>query len=113
MDMVGRSSTFGRSAAGASGEWCPAWVFANEVGNRDTHILDTLKKICRRAGIAPKTVHALHHSFGARFEWPAYHSLISPIDLVTKIWPQLIAAPHDRDTFGIRRNDSDRKLLPN
>jgi hypothetical protein len=41
------------------------FVFPNESGNRDTHILDRLKKICVRAGIRPHTVHALRHSFGA------------------------------------------------
>lgn len=41
------------------------WVFANASGNRDTHILEKLKKICRKAGIRPTTVHALRHSFGA------------------------------------------------
>jgi integrase len=40
-------------------------VFANSEGNRDTYILDRLKKICRRAGIRSSTVHALRHSFGA------------------------------------------------
>jgi len=42
-----------------------AWVFANRAGNRDGHMLDKLKTICRRAGIRPATVHALRHSFGA------------------------------------------------
>lgn len=41
------------------------WVFATETGTRETHTLDKLKAICKRAGIAPKTVHALRHSFGA------------------------------------------------
>lgn len=41
------------------------WVFANRDGNRDTHILEKLKKICRRARIRSATVHALRHSFGA------------------------------------------------
>lgn len=40
-------------------------VFPNKDGNRDTHMLAKLKKICRRAGITPTTVHALRHSFGA------------------------------------------------
>lgn len=40
-------------------------VFANEQGNRDTHILERLKKICRKAGIKQPTVHALRHPFGA------------------------------------------------
>lgn len=41
------------------------WVFANREGNRDTHILEKLKKICRGANIKATTVHALRHSFGA------------------------------------------------
>ena len=41
------------------------WVFGNKAGNRDTHILEKLKNICRKAGIRPTTVHALRHSFGA------------------------------------------------
>jgi integrase len=40
-------------------------VFANQAGNRDTHILERLKSICRRANIKSSTVHALRHSFGA------------------------------------------------
>ncbi len=40
-------------------------VFANKAGNRDTHILERLKTLCRRAGIRSSTVHALRHSFGA------------------------------------------------
>lgn len=40
-------------------------VFANQEGNRDTHILERLKKLCRKANIKPSTVHALRHSFGA------------------------------------------------
>lgn len=40
-------------------------VFANTTGNRDTYILERLKKLCRRAGIRSSTVHALRHSFGA------------------------------------------------
>jgi integrase len=40
-------------------------VFANKAGNRDTHILERLKKLCRLAGIRSSTVHALRHSFGA------------------------------------------------
>lgn len=41
------------------------WVFANEAGNRDGHMLEKLKAVCRRAGIKAATVHALRHSFGA------------------------------------------------
>ncbi|MGB6993827.1 MAG: tyrosine-type recombinase/integrase [Thermoanaerobaculia bacterium] len=41
------------------------WVFANRNGNRETHLLEKVKKICRKAGIRPATVHALRHSFGA------------------------------------------------
>jgi len=41
------------------------WVFGNEAGNIDTHMLERLKKTCRRAGIKEATVHALRHSFGA------------------------------------------------
>ena len=41
------------------------WVFPNRDGNRDTHLLDKLKKVCRRAGIRQTTLHALRHSFGA------------------------------------------------
>lgn len=41
------------------------FVFANRSGNRDTHILERLKNICRKAGVRLSTVHALRHSFGA------------------------------------------------
>ena len=41
------------------------FVFPNKTGNRDTHILDKMRKVCRRAGIKIATVHALRHSFGA------------------------------------------------
>lgn len=39
-------------------------VFPNKEGERDTHILEKLKKIGRRAGVAAN-VHSLRHSFGA------------------------------------------------
>lgn len=43
------------------------WVIANREGGRETHLLEKVKKICRRAKITPQaaTVHALRHSFGA------------------------------------------------
>ena len=41
------------------------FVFPNKAGNRDTHVLDKVRKVCRRAGIKIATVHALRHSFGA------------------------------------------------
>ena len=41
------------------------WVFPNREGDLDTHILQKLQKICRKAGIRRSTVHALRHSFGA------------------------------------------------
>lgn len=41
------------------------FVFANPQGNRDTHILERLKRNCQKAGIRQSTVHALRHSFGA------------------------------------------------
>ena len=41
------------------------WVFANRGGQRDGHILEKLKNVCRRAHIKAATVHALRHSFGA------------------------------------------------
>ena len=43
----------------------PRWVFANQKGQPDIHILEKLKKVCRRAGIRAATVHGLRHSFGA------------------------------------------------
>ena len=41
------------------------WVFGNRAGQRDGHLLEKIKNVCRRAGIKPATVHALRHSFGA------------------------------------------------
>jgi hypothetical protein len=41
------------------------WAFATETGKSETQTLDTLKGICKRAGLAPKSVHALRHSCGA------------------------------------------------
>lgn len=43
----------------------PPWVFPNREGSRDTHMLEKLQRICRRAGIRQTTVHALRHSCGA------------------------------------------------
>jgi integrase len=40
-------------------------AFATPSGNRDTHILERLKRICARAKLRPSTVHGLRHSFGA------------------------------------------------
>jgi integrase/recombinase XerD len=43
------------------------WVIATRSGGRETHLLEKVKSICRKAGITPRaaTVHALRHSFGA------------------------------------------------
>jgi len=43
------------------------WVVANRNGNPETHLLEKLKKVCRRARVTPAatTLHALRHSFGA------------------------------------------------
>jgi len=41
------------------------FVFPNKEGGIDTHILEKLRNLCRRAGIKTATVHALRHSFGA------------------------------------------------
>src|SRR5260221_445862 len=41
------------------------FVFPNKEGHRDTHILEKLGRVCRKAGIKTATVHALRHSFGA------------------------------------------------
>src|SRR5262249_54393273 len=41
------------------------FVFPNKAGGIDTHILEKLKKLCRKAKIRSTTVHALRHSFGA------------------------------------------------
>jgi integrase/recombinase XerD len=43
------------------------WVISTRSGGPETHLLEKVKSICRRAGIAPRaaTVHALRHSFGA------------------------------------------------
>ena len=41
------------------------WMFANRDGNRETHLLEKLKRVCRRAGIRQANLHSLRHSFGA------------------------------------------------
>ncbi len=41
------------------------FVFANEAGNRETHMLEKLKVVCKKVGVKNSTVHALRHSFGA------------------------------------------------
>ena len=43
------------------------WVVSNRRGNQEGHLLEKLKKVCRKAGIEPMaaTLHALRHSFGA------------------------------------------------
>ena len=42
-------------------------MVANTRGNQETHLLEKLKKVCRKACIQPAaaTLHALRHSFGA------------------------------------------------
>jgi integrase len=39
------------------------WVFPNRAGNPDKHLLEKMKKICRKAGIEELNVHQLRHSF--------------------------------------------------
>lgn len=39
------------------------WVFPNRAGKPDKHLLEKMKKICRKAGIEDLTVHQLRHSF--------------------------------------------------
>jgi|GEM_PF-5589292 len=43
------------------------WVVANRNGNQEGHLLEKLKRVCRKAGIRREVanVHALRHSFGS------------------------------------------------
>jgi integrase len=117
------------------------WVFANSAGQRDGHILEKLKNVCRRAGIKPATVHALRHSFGAHLRMADVSladiaDLLGHKDLATtqiyakvqqehlstvigKLTGLLPAAPKSTDaslkrvTHGDHPSIDDRKLLTN
>ena len=114
------------------------WVFANQRGQRDRHMLEKLKRICRRAGIKPTTVHALRHSFGAHLRMAGANladiaDLFGHKDLATTQIYAKVQQEHLRSVVGkltglvpVSRSDAslkcvtqgdqqesqDRKLLP-
>lgn len=72
-------------------------VFPNSDGRRDTHILDKLRKVGRRAGVI-SNVHALRHSFGAHLRMAGVNladiaDLMGHKDLVTT---QIYAKVHQQ-----------------
>jgi len=84
------------------------WVFANREGSRDGHILEKLKKICRRANIKATTVHALRHSFGAHLRLAGVSladiaDLLGHKDLATTQYCTYASIPHGRKTVDFFR----------
>src|SRR5204863_4403709 len=80
-------------------------VFANSTGNRDTYILDRLKKICAKAGIRSSTVHALRHSFGAHLRMAGVNladisDLLGHKDLATTQIYAKVQQEHLRSVIG-------------
>jgi integrase len=83
-------------------------VFANNTGNRDTYMLERLKKLCSRAGIRSSTVHALRHSFGAHLRMAGVSladigDLLGHKDLATTQIAAFVDPPvpdPDRDRYG-------------
>jgi site-specific recombinase XerD len=81
------------------------WVFANRKGQRDGHILEKLKNVCRRAHIKAATVHALRHSFGAHLRMAAVNladiaDLLGHKDLATTQIYAKVQQEHLRSVIG-------------
>lgn len=79
------------------------FVFPNKEGNRDTHILEKLRTLCRQAGIKTATVHALRHSFGAHLRMAGVSladigDLLGHKDLATT---QIYAKVHQEHLRGV------------
>lgn len=100
-------------------------VFANSEGNRDTHILERLKRICRRANMRPSTVHALRHSFGTHLRMAGVSladigDLLGHKDLATTQIYAKVQQEHLRSVVakltglvgGVGRVDESQRLLP-
>lgn len=100
-------------------------MFPNKEGNKDTHILAKLQKVCRRAGLKPATMHALRHSFGAHLRMAGVSladiaDLLGHKDLATT---QIYAKVHQEHLRGVvaklqpvvtavSSDDPGRSLLP-
>jgi site-specific recombinase XerD len=81
------------------------WVFANRKGQRDGHILEKLKNVCRRAHIKAATVHALRHSFGAHLRMAGVNladiaDLLGHKDLATTQIYAKVQQEHLRSVIG-------------
>lgn len=79
------------------------FVFSNKEGSRDTHILEKLRRVCRRAGIKTANVHALRHSFGAHLRMAGVSladigDLLGHKDLATT---QIYAKVHQEHLRGV------------
>ena len=80
-------------------------VFANQQGQRDPHILEKLKRVCKKAGIKPTTVHALRHSFGAHLRMAGVNladiaDLLGHKDLATTQIYAKVQQEHLRSVIG-------------